>query len=164
MPDERFAGLPELAASLRALGSSRRTRHGAAVQPKFFALLLDARRAAARAATRNEVVLAFDGATLLHAMDAMTRDIAAGRFPARPPARRAFEAQLADVLDPLRSALARLSELAPAAAAEPTTESTAWDAWLAQLRVVFAAADAVWPALDAALANQGPHTAPGPGQ
>ncbi len=150
MADERFAGLPELAASLRTLGSSRRSRHGAAVQPRFFAFLLNARKEAARANTRADAVAAFDGSTLLHSLDSIIRDLATERFPSKAPARRAFEAELTEAVEPLRLALTRLRDLGPAAAAD-TPDMSAWEKWVAQLRVVFASADAAWPAVDAAL-------------
>ncbi len=163
MADERFAGLPELAASLRTLGSSRRSRHGAAVQPRFFAFLLNARKTAARATTRAEVVAAFDGPALLHSLDSVIRDLATERFPSKAPARRAFEAELTEAVEPLRLALTRLRELGPAAAAEPQG-GEAWESWVAQLRVVFASADAAWPTVDAALEIAAPQPEVRPGQ
>lgn len=157
MPDESFPGLPEVMASLRRVGSARSTR-GQAEPLRFFAPLLEARRAAARARSRAEAVAAFPASSLNAAIRRVLTELAGERFASHPPARRAFEAELEDVVEPLRAALVRLGELAPAARAQAEGEGegeasdAAWQAWLAQLRTCFAAADTIWPALDAALA------------
>lgn len=151
MSDDGFAPVPELMSALRSIGSRRRTRHGIAEHERFFAPFLDARRAAAQCTTPADVIDAFAASALVAAMDAVLGAFAAERFAARPPARRAFEAELADIVEPLRIALARLGERAELAAAERYT-TEAWDGWLRQLRATFEIADALWPLLDAALA------------
>lgn len=153
MPDEMFAGIPEVMASLRSFGSGRST-HQDAEPLRFFAPLLDARRVAASARSRAEAVAAFDPPALTKALDRIVAEFASARHAARPPARRALEAELEDALAPLRVALVRLGELAPAAGASDADE--AWRAWLEQLRACFTAADVLWPVLDGALARPAP--------
>lgn len=151
-----FDELPELMLSLRAFGSRRRAPHEGALdeeQARFFAPMLDARRAAATAITRAQVVTAFDARRLSALLDATVRAFAAERFKARPPARRALEAELFELIEPLRAALRELRETAEVAGAvaEPGSEHEAFTRWLEQLRATFRAADAVWPQVGAAL-------------
>jgi len=146
MPDD-FAGLPELTLSLRSLGSSRGRAHEE--QAAFFAPLLDARRRAADASSAQEAVAAFNVARLGSALDQMVREMAAARFPDRPPARRAFEAALADALQPLYAALRALRDRTPAGA--EAQQEGAWSSWVGALRATFETADRTWFAVDAIL-------------
>ena len=152
-----FDELPELMLSLRSIGSRRSWPNDAVAvaeeQQRYFAPLLDARRTAARALTRSQIVVAFDGRRITALIDATIRAFAAERFAARAPARRAFEAELFEIIEPLRDALQSLRALADASgAAEESPElHSRWPLWLAQLRVVFRVADSGWPALSEAL-------------
>jgi len=152
-----FDELPELMLSLRSIGSRRSWPNDAVAledeQQRYFAPLLDARRTAANALTRSQVIVAFDGRRVTALIDATIRAFAAERFAARAPARRAFEAELFEIIEPLRDALQSLRALAdPAGAAEDSPElQSRWPLWLAQLRVVFRVADSSWPALSKAL-------------
>jgi hypothetical protein len=160
MPDSipPFDELPELTLSLRSFGSRRRLPNGQRVledeEARFFAPMLDARRAAATAVTRVQVVAAFDARRLGALLDATIRAFAAERFQTRPPARRALEAELFELAEPLRVALRELRELAESvgAAREPAHEYEVWMRWLEQLRATFRAADAIWPPLGNILA------------
>ena len=145
--------LPELTLALRALGSRRRRRGEGNEQERFFAPLLEARRAAARAADVETAVASFDAARLNTSFDKTIRSLAADRaVSGRPAARRALEARLQERLEPLRSALGELGARADALlAADEDARADAWRRWAEQLRVVFACADRCWPALDAAL-------------
>lgn len=151
--------LPELMLSLRSFGSRRGAPNESgsfdAEQERFFAALLDARRMAAQAIGRAQVVAAFDARQLEAAIDGAIREFAAARCAAQAPARRALEAELFEIVEPLRDALTVLASLA---AAIPPGQNTLpgdeqWALWLAQLRVVFRVADASWPPLRDALAS-----------
>jgi hypothetical protein len=151
--------LPELMLSLRSLGSRRGAPNESgpldAEQERFFAPLIDGRRTAAQAVSRTQVVAAFDAHQLAALVDATVREFAAARFATQTPARRALEAELFEIIEPLRDALTVLASLAEAIPfgqnAMPLDQE--WTLWLAQLRVVFRVADASWPALRDALAS-----------
>ena len=152
-----FPELPELTLSLRSFGSRRGSPNEAGTleeeQARFFAPLLDGRRTAAQAISRPQVVAAFDSRRLSALVDAVLRELAAARFATHAPARRALEAELFEIVEPLRDALtvlASLAEVIPADQNEPLADER-WTLWLAQLRVVFRVADASWPALRVAL-------------
>jgi len=150
----RCCALPELTRALRAFGSRRRQRDrrgaGAVDQQRFFAPLVDARRGAAKATVPHEVVAAFDPAALTRAFDATLEAFAATRFADYPPARRALEAELVDLAEPLHEALRALEEAGTAARNSPR-DLHAYRQWYARLRETFEAADRAWFALDAAL-------------
>ena len=155
MPDE-FAGLPELTLSLRSLGSGRRVSGqfsiaGREEQTRFFAPLLEARRKAAGAKSQSEAIAAFNVARIGTALDETVRTLAAQRFPSRPPARRAFEAALADAVQPLYASLRQLRDRTPLP--EDATDPDRWRAWLDGLRLTFESADRVWTAVDVLLAE-----------
>lgn len=166
MPDPipPFDELPELMSSLRLFGSRSRRRltpeHEAlaAEEARFLAPLMDARRAAANAVTRIEVVAAFDSRRIAALLDATVRAFAAERFQTRPPARRAFEAELFEIVEPVRIALRELRDRAEevSSASEPDAEYALFTVWLEQLRVAFRAADASWLPLAEALAASTP--------
>jgi hypothetical protein len=158
-PIPPFDELPELMVSLRSIGSRRSWPNEQPVlreeQERLFAPLLEARRAAAKAATRPQVVAAFDARRLTALVDATVRGFASDRFGARASARRAFEAELFEIVEPLRDAMQSLRSLAerPLGADGSPEQFEQWSLWLAQLQVVFRAADSCWPALSAALAS-----------
>ena len=154
-----FSELPELMLSLRSFGS----RRGAPNEPgsldeeqeRFFAPLLDGRRMAAQAFSRPQVVAAFDARQLAVILDAAVRQFAAARFATQAPARRALEAELFEIVEPLRDALTVLASLGEAIllGQNAGVADERWTLWLAQLRVVFRLTDASWPAMREALAS-----------
>jgi len=154
-----FDELPELTLSLRSFGSHRRLPNDDQAlqeeQRRFFAPLLDARRTASLALTRPQAVVAFDARRLTALVDATIRAFAADRFAARAPARRAFESELSEIIDPLRQALQVLGGLAATITArvESPEQYERWTLWLAQLRVVFHVADSSWQPLCETLAT-----------
>jgi hypothetical protein len=148
MPDE-FAGLPELTLSLRSLGSGRGA--APAEQGRFFAPLLEARRRAATATSVPEVLAAFSVARLAAALEETLRSLASERFPNRPPARRAFEAELVDAAQPLFAALRTLRDSSPPTNAPVSDQG--WKRWLDMLRATFESADRAWRAIDVSLAR-----------
>ena len=150
--------LPELMLSLRSLGSRRGPPNGSAMlddeQDRFFAPLLDMRRTAAQAISRPQIVAAFDARRLSALIDAAVRGFALGRCANHAAARRALEAELFEIVEPLRDALSLLSMLAesiPLDQSKPAADEP-WTLWLAQLRSVFRAADSCWPLLRDVLA------------
>ncbi|HEV8448437.1 MAG TPA: hypothetical protein VGQ44_16525 [Gemmatimonadaceae bacterium] len=146
--------LPELTRTLRTFGSRRGQRgrrpNAAADQQKFFAPLVDARRAASKTSSAVETIAAFETATLTRAVDEALRKFANERFAQNGPARRALEAELVDSTEPLQAALRALGERASEAQAH-ADEIRIWRTWALSLRNVFEAADRVWVALDEAL-------------
>jgi len=154
-----FPELPELMLSLRSFGSRRGSPNESGSldeeQERFFAPLLDGRRTAAQAISRPQVVAAFDSRRLTALVDAVVRDFAAARFASHAPARRALEAELLEIIEPLRDALtvlASLAEAIPLGETAPIADEH-WTIWLTQLRVVFRVADTSWPALREALVS-----------
>jgi hypothetical protein len=156
-PPPPFDELPELMLSLRSFGSRRHLPNGLSAvddeEARFFAPMLDARRAAASAITRAQVVAAFDARRIGALLDATIRAFAAERFGSRPPARRALEAELFEIVEPLRASLRELRALADSIvdSREPVREYDDWTHWLDALRATFQTADSIWPRLGAAL-------------
>jgi hypothetical protein len=150
----RCFALPELTRTLRTFGSRRGQRgrrpNAAADQQRFFAPLVDARRAASKSSSPAETIAAFESAALTKSVDDALHRFAVERFGQNAPARRALEAELVDSSEPLHAALRLLAERA-AEAKERAEEIRAWRAWSLSLRDVFEAADRVWVALDVAL-------------
>jgi hypothetical protein len=153
----RCRTLPELTRTLRAFGS-RRARPGApnsardtgdSEQQRFFAPLLDARRAAASVEGSNAIT-SFNGSSLMLALEQTLKQFAVDRHADAGPARRALEAELVDASEPLFDALRALREAANAAG-ESTDDLRLWRAWSSQLRATFETADRVWIAIDAVL-------------
>jgi hypothetical protein len=146
--------LPELTHALRAFGSRRghrSTRAAAASdQRHFFAPLLEARRHAVTAGTAAAAMAAFDADALAAAFETQLREFAAQRYADHPPARRALEAELIDLSEPLQVSLDGLRDVAREAA-ESADDVRLWRAWARQLATTFETADRVWLALDTAL-------------
>lgn len=149
----RCRALPELTRALRTLGS-RRGQSSRATSPveqqRFFAPLLQARRAAAAATSPSSVIAAFDAASLATAFDQTLRAFAKERFAEVGPSRRALDAELNDLAEPLVHAFTALGEAATAAGAT-VDDLRLWRHWAGQLRTTFEIADRVWLLLDVAL-------------
>jgi len=149
----RCRAVPELTSALRAFGSRRGHRSvrktAAQDQQRFFAPLLDARRQAVAAKSPSAAMAAFDAGGLTTAFDTALRELAAQRYGDNAPARRALEAELVDLAEPLHDALERLK--ASAAKASSSEDLKVWRAWTRQLSATFEAADRVWISMDAAL-------------
>jgi hypothetical protein len=150
----RMFVLPEVTRTLRTFGSRRGQRgrrpEAAADQQRFFAPLVDARRAASKASSHKDMIEAFDTAGLTRSLEDGLRRFAVERFGQNGPARRALEAELVDSSEQLHVALKALGERSTEAR-ERVEEIRAWRAWATSLRDVFEAADRVWVALDVAL-------------
>ncbi len=150
----RCLALPELTRTLRALGSRRGQRSARAdagdEQRRFFAPFLDARRAAANAATPADTVAAFDADALAASVRRTLQGFAALRFPQLGPERRALEAALFEAIESLQESLSRMSGTATDAVSV-IGELRPWRMWAAELRASFEAADHAWLALDLVL-------------
>lgn len=148
--------LPELTRTLRAFGSRRgqrmSRRTGAAEQQRFFGPLVEARRSAARGGSASpfDAIECFDAAAIEAAINATLAQFAMERYGESGPARRALEAELTELAEPLYMTLVRLGETA-VIARQANGDLRAWRAWCGALKRVFEAADRAWVALDAAL-------------
>ncbi len=151
---EHCRAIPEVTRALRALGSRRghgsARASGPAEQKIFFAPLLDARREAVGATRPEQTLAAFDSTQLERAIGQAIQVFATGRYGENPPARRALEAELTDLSEPLINALDRLRQKADDARGA-VDDLRLWRAWSTQLRATFETADRVWLSLDAAL-------------
>jgi len=151
---DRCRALPELTRTLRNLGSRRgsraRRQTSAADQRRFFAPLLDARRAATGTVAPGDAIAAFAAAALLESFTGALRDFAVQRHPEEGPHRRALEAELEELTEPLLASIRLLGETA-AHASESIDDLRRWRAWAGQLRATFETADRVWVSLDVAL-------------
>lgn len=145
MPDARE--LPELARSLRALGAPGDVSAEAA-HCAIFVPLLEA-RARAVGASVDEMLSALRGDALSARIEAFAVDAAVHGIE-QPALARALTAQADELMEPLRSALLALDTLALAA----SRDASGWDAWVTQLRRVFAAADIACRDLSRLVANR----------
>ena len=138
--------LPELAASLRALGSPR--AHPGADHDAWFGPLVTARRRAHEASTARDRLAAFDAAALGSAADAALVAFGAHRWPASAARARAMAEALRDAASAyprsLRDVAARRRDVEAASDADRLAE---WRAWVAALRAAFVAADGAWEAM-----------------
>ena len=150
----RCQAIPELTRALRAFGSRRGHRgvrdSAPHEQQRFFGPLLDARRVAMAAASPSGAMAAFDAAVLDRAIANALTAFATERHGENGPARRALEAELVDLAEPLRDYLDAL-RLTALDAASDIDNLRLWRAWADQLRLAFETADRVWLSLDAAL-------------
>jgi len=135
--------IPELTRSLRTFAMPQSLGE---VHDRFFAPLIDARRAAANAPRWNGRVLAFDARRLEATMRMTLEEFARDRHPQDPAESRALAAQLQDACAALFAAIGALGEQQQRVAAELDDAGRAklWDAWVAALREVFVAADSGW--------------------
>lgn len=136
--------LPELVRSLRSVGTARDAASSAA-HDAVFPPLLDARARAANAPI-DVILSALRGDALSARIEACVVDAAVGDI-AHSAHARARTAEAGELLAPLRSALIHLDTLA----ADAREGEDGWNAWVAQLRRVFSAADVTCQALAAML-------------
>ena len=132
MPDAR--DLPELARSLRSLGALGDGPDDAA-HCAIFVPLLEARERAAGASV-EEMLSTLRGDALSARIEAFAVDAAVQGID-KPALARALTAHAEELMEPLRAALLELDVLAGNA----REGAPGWNAWVAQLRRVFAAAD-----------------------
>jgi hypothetical protein len=148
--------LPELARSLRSFGAPRDDASEAA-HAAIFAPLLDA-RARAGLGDVEAALSALRGESLAVRIGArVSETAAAGQVdPARG---RARAARACEMIEPLVRELGVLDTLA-AKARGGSAESAAWNAWVEQLRRVFASADDACRAVASLLSARGDDVAP----
>lgn len=149
--------VPELTVPLRALGSTR-ARPGVD-HDRFFGPFLAARRAAARAGDPESRLAAVDATAIASNVGTTVRELAAERYPKQPSERRAMEAELADLAEPVIKSLDLLATAAEAARTAPDdAKFVRWRAWSAAYRDVFRAADQCWlAAINSALGPRATH-------
>jgi len=150
----RCRAIPELTRALRTFGSRRGSRSrresAPAEQRRFFAPLLEARKLASASDAPTSTIAAFDGGALSQAFSTALREFAAERYVQAGPARRALEAELDEIVEPLMTAITTLVE-AGNGARSAVDDLILWRAWASQLRSTFEIADRVWMTLDIAL-------------
>ena len=151
MPDARE--LPELARSLRSLGALGDGPADAA-HCAIFVPLLEARARAAGASV-EEMLSALRGDALSARIEAFAVDAAVQGID-QPALARALTAQAEELMEPLRTVLLELDVLV----ADAREGGPGWDAWVAQLRRVFAAADVACRDLARLLASRTTSAAP----
>jgi hypothetical protein len=143
--------LPEVTRALRALGSRRGTggtrRNPGEREARFFAPFISARRASMDAREARGVISAFDPRELTRSLNATITVFARERAAGHPARQRALEAELADGIEQLESALARLQELAMKASSD-VDDLIRWRAWAAGVQQVFEAADRAWVTIE----------------
>lgn len=153
--DRRAMAIPEVTRSLRGLGSTRASP--GADHDRYFGPLLTARREAEAATGPDRARAAFDAPSLRAAMMQRLHEMAAERHPADPPERRALDAELTEVAEPLVAALGMLERAQDAlASSDDAVRYARWRAWAAALRKTFEAADDVWLSLVRVLAADVP--------
>ena len=135
--------MPELTRGLRAFAAP--SALGGA-HDRYFAPLLDARRAASRATRWPARVAAFDAERLEAVMRVTLQSFAAERFPKAAPERRALAAKLDDACGEMFDALVTLGKAQSSVRDAPDDDLRAdrWPAWVRALERVFAAADRGW--------------------
>lgn len=149
----RARSIPEVTRTLRLFGSPRgqlKRAASASDQQKFFGPLLEARRQASGVSTAPAVLAAFNAASLAQAIAQAIAEFVGERFTESGPERRALEAVLTDLTEPLIISLHALSGAAERAN-ESIDDLRLWRQWSAQLRATFEVADRVWSTLDSAL-------------
>lgn len=135
--------VPELTRGLRAFAAPSAL---GGLHDRYFAPLLDARRAATRATRWLARLAAFDAERLEATMRVTLQTFAAERFPGAAPERRALAAKLDDACGDVFDALTALGAAQAAVRDAPDDEARAerWTAWVHALERVFAAADRGW--------------------
>lgn len=139
MADETTPLLPELARSLRVLGTPNDAASEAA-HAAIFGPLLGARARAARSDAEGALT-AFKGEVLINRILAHVHSAAVGGF-IEPARGRARDAAARELLNPLLASLTELDRIAMTIPVAAATTSEPWTRWVDQLRVVFSAADA----------------------
>jgi hypothetical protein len=149
--------LPELTRPLRGLGS-RRGRPGSE-HDRFFSPLLTARRRCERAADPPARLRAFDAAAIRGSLNDMISTMARERYPKSAPDRRALEAELLEIAEPLMASLDELdgaTRRATGPVAGGERGFVYWRSWCSAVRDVFKCADSCWLAYGPVLAAAPP--------
>jgi hypothetical protein len=143
--------VPELTVPLRGLGSAR--GQPGPDHDRFFAPFLAARRGAARSEEPEGRLRAVDPAALDASLRRVVAELAVARYPKQPPERRALEAELSDLAEPVVVSIGAMAESARrAVTADDDARFVRWREWAAALRAVFMAADRCWLAMVPVLA------------
>jgi hypothetical protein len=136
--------LPEFTRSLRALALPSAPGSG---HDRVLAPLVQARAAANRMHALEAQVAAFDAARLERAWREAIASLAAERHAGSAPDRRALEATLDDLAQPVWAALERLRQAGAAARTAPgDARAVQWERWVVTVQRLFEAADDWWGA------------------
>lgn len=135
--------IPELTRALRAFAAPAAL---GGMHDRFFAPLLDARRAATRVTRWLGRLTAFDAERLEATMRVTLQTFAAERHPRAAPDRRALAAKLDDACGELFDALVALekSQSSVRDAVDEDARASLWTAWVRDLTRVYVAADRGW--------------------
>lgn len=140
---ERTCPLPELARTHRLLGSRR--GGAVAVQARFLAPLLQARRRLEEETDLDTRVTTMDAKALRERLESALQAIARERYPSSDPDRRALEAELEEAMAPLFGGLDVMDVAARHFRTAPeTVRFMAWRKWVSSVGDVFALADSGW--------------------
>jgi hypothetical protein len=143
--------VPELTVPLRGLGSAR--GQPGPDHDRFYAPFLAARRGAERSEEPEARIRAVDPAALDASLRRVVAELAVARYPKQPPERRALEAELSDLAEPVVASIGAMSEAAGRArAAGDDVRFVRWREWAVALKGVFMAADRCWLAMVPVLA------------
>lgn len=138
--------LPEFTRSLRGFAAVHAL--GDRNHDLVFVPFIEARRAAQHAQRLSDQLRALDAATLKLALETAIADIAAERWPASAPDRRAMAAFLADAARPVFDALTRADRAARwLSGAGDADREGCWNGWVESLAALFGALDAFWTAI-----------------
>ncbi len=147
----RACELPEQTLRLRHFGAGH--ANPGSDHDRFFAPLLEARRRAGGASVADQLA-SFDSGSLHAAIERTLHGFAADRFRRDGADRRALEAELFEVAEPLLASVDALGLAAAALREGPADVAFArWRAWSLAAQRVFAEADRAWAAALPALAD-----------
>jgi hypothetical protein len=146
---DRFA-LPEFTRALRGFASVGSL--GSPDHDGVFAPLLAARKAAARVATVEGRLAAFDAARLRRGLDESIEAMCAARTPRAGADRRALHARLTELAEPALQALDRMERsAADLRAATDAERAERWPTWIRSVQALFDGTDRFWIAVQASL-------------
>ncbi|MGH7695998.1 MAG: hypothetical protein ACRENH_13515 [Gemmatimonadaceae bacterium] len=151
---ERAYTLPELARGARTVGSRRGATGDPAMQARFFAPVLDARRRAELEGTAEGKVRALDGVLIASRVNGFLTELARSRWPTDLPEQRALGAELEECCEGMFAACDALSERARDWLEAPDERRlAAWREWVFAAARVFASSDRAWSHVGAALSH-----------
>jgi hypothetical protein len=142
---DKATRMPELTRGLRGLGAMRLSDAHQRAHDRWFAPLLQVRRAVQHVSDPLRQVALMEGTALAVEMERAIAEIAATLAPGDAAEQRAIEAALEDEAEPLFRALSRLAIAGESLrGGEMDTRLADWRRWVGEARKVFAEADEAW--------------------